>query len=395
MKSDAQRIRAIDAVRGGAVISMVFSHGLRWLSPGRSQDIYSFFGSNSIGDLATPLFMVVAGLALGLASFRRLRSLEATLASLAKLFAIGMCLTLGWGVLQAQAVALASLFALFWWAHRRWQAKNAYWALAVFIAIALVAHMLLRAFALGDEELPWNHMMLGGFPVFAVIVLAGVGFLCSSLFRREDWAKRTLPLGLVLLGFAGAGHLIGSMDGMGGRELTGYLLIIGGGVERAGMSGPFLAFGIGLTLTLISLVEPLFSKVGWNQWIKGGLHLVERLGKRALFVFIFHYVAFAMPLHVTGLEGIFPARWAIVGSVMMTFLVVVATERFGMSSRTIYAVVDRAVSQVFDSALPALPSVDSAFRVGATGAPFAPWDIVCDVDRGTRLVSSGSPTPWL
>src|SRR5690554_5960295 len=108
-----ERIVPIDAVRGIAIIMMVFSHGLHWFYTGRSHDIISLFAVNSIGDMATPFFYTISGAALYLSIVSRLGpkpgagTLIAVYAKkFSQLFLIGAALSKSWGVLQAQAVSL-------------------------------------------------------------------------------------------------------------------------------------------------------------------------------------------------------------------------------------------------------------------------------------------------
>jgi uncharacterized membrane protein len=111
-----ERFSEIDALRGLAVLLMVFNHGLNWAYPGTAYNIVSLFGTLSLGDLATPMFYLAAGFSLYFALAGRLRKdprrheLRRRYAiRLGKLFTIGLCLSAGWGVLQAQAVTLMAL----------------------------------------------------------------------------------------------------------------------------------------------------------------------------------------------------------------------------------------------------------------------------------------------
>lgn len=108
-----KRIVSIDVVRGIAIITMVFSHGLHWFYTGRSNNVISLFDVNSLGDMATPFFYTISGAALYLSILSRLKAgkdFRPLFAFYSKrfcqLFLIGVMLSKAWGVLQAQAVSL-------------------------------------------------------------------------------------------------------------------------------------------------------------------------------------------------------------------------------------------------------------------------------------------------
>ncbi|MBS4022686.1 MAG: hypothetical protein KGZ79_09755 [Dethiobacter sp.] len=54
--SKSSRFQEIDALRGAAVLLMVFNHGLEWMYSGTAHDVIRIFGSLSLGDIATPMF---------------------------------------------------------------------------------------------------------------------------------------------------------------------------------------------------------------------------------------------------------------------------------------------------------------------------------------------------
>jgi hypothetical protein len=49
MEKGSGRFKGVDALRGTAVLLMVFSHGLHWAYPGTAHDIILLFGSLSPG----------------------------------------------------------------------------------------------------------------------------------------------------------------------------------------------------------------------------------------------------------------------------------------------------------------------------------------------------------
>ncbi|NLC52192.1 MAG: DUF1624 domain-containing protein, partial [Firmicutes bacterium] len=114
-----ERVVGIDAARGLAILLMVFSHGLHWVYTGTSHDLILLFGTLSVGDLAAPIFFTVAGLSLYLSVTSKLRKGVEPLTLVnryrhrfAQIFFVGVCLSLYWGVLQAQAIALFAVASL-------------------------------------------------------------------------------------------------------------------------------------------------------------------------------------------------------------------------------------------------------------------------------------------
>lgn len=335
---EKRRIRSIDVVRGLAVVVMIFSHGLRWLHSGRSQDVVSLFGANSLGDMATPVFFVVSGISLGLVTLRRQPNGAALVGNMARLFALGACLSLAWGVLQAQALVLALLALTFTpWRpppdSRRAAERSvlglkmpASWRPAAGIAAcAFLIHAGMRvAFTPLTGHAEWDHLMVGGFPIFAVLGLASIGFCTASALVREGWERWAVCCGALLMVAAASLHFAGLSV-----------------VERSGMSPAFILLGVGLTLTTLGLVELLYDRSRRLQWLDRLLRTPEQVGRFGLFLFVGHYVALALPLHAAGLAGHADTDSAIVGASLFTSLFVAVGLKVGCTSRGVYRSMDQ------------------------------------------------------
>src|SRR5690625_4164393 len=243
-----KRVVAIDAVRGFAILCMVISHGLHWFYIGTSHDVIHF-GALSIGDLATPLFFVVAGISLFLSlrsRWKRLQKSSAVWSAHAyrfqQLFLLGVPLAFAWGVLQAQAVALLCMtyMALQYresssnWLKQHWP----FVMFPVFIALHLVLSFVFRDNALLGE------LLAGSFPIVALLAFMTFGFIWSRWLESGTLARQSIVLGAI------------------GMSLALLFILFGDNVLRIGMTPGYIFFGCGLT----SLGLGLFHSSRGRRW---------------------------------------------------------------------------------------------------------------------------------
>lgn len=297
-KVKSERFKEIDALRGLAVLLMVFSHALRWVYAGDPVGIIGLFGNHTPGDIATPMFYLAAGLSLYFSlqsrlirnvdplSLRREYSIR-----MGKLFLIGVLMSLTWGVLQAQAV---TLFMLMWFVLSEVRKYNLNILRSFFpgiMALALSLHLLLSQ---GPLSHFFEELFAGQFPLFAILFINAVGFYFAPYLR-----SRFFSLGCLVLG--------------AGLVATALLLSESGpSIARYGASITFLFLGIGLSVFLLGIF-----RLGFFQ--KSSLfYCFTLIGQDALFLFVFHYLAFFLPLYFLGLLG----NMATAGALMFAGVVV-------------------------------------------------------------------------
>lgn len=310
-----KRIQEIDALRGVAVLLMVFSHGLHWAYTGTAHEIISFFGVLSPGDLAAPLFFFTAGLSLyyslttllkrnfSLSELQRHYSFR-----LAKLFFIGVTLSLNWGVLQAQAISIFILVTsiLFLLEHFSFRQIRIY--ILAFGILALGLHFSL---------VPTNcNIFSGQFPIFAILAFNAVGFYFAPCLRIFKLHYRCLGLGTVLIAVA--------------------LILAEAGFSLARFNAPiaFIVLGIGLSLVLLGLLN-LIVKQSTSVF-----SYLTRVGRDALFLFVFHYLAFYLPLFFTGFMNKMGITSSLVFASIILIVITLTAKLREHSSFSIYHLVD-------------------------------------------------------
>ncbi len=310
----------IDALRGLAVLLMVFSHGLRWVYIGNPATLLPLGGLLTPGDLATPMFYLAAGLSLYLSMQGGLRkNLDLLLlrqrftARLGKLFFIGVCMSLVWGVLQAQAVTLLILV----WLLLSLPPLQSRRALRLFlpglIVLALGLHLLCRELCL---PLFWHRLLADQFPLFAIFALNATGFYLATYLRHRHTTFIFTAIGIFL-------GLTAVLPGLWQTAL-----------QRQGAPLPFLLLGTGSSIFLLGIFR--LSPVQKTKIFR----CLQQVGSDALFIFVFHYAAFFLPLYLLGFTGKLSAAAALAFALMLSAAVILTAWWRRHSTFTIYDLVD-------------------------------------------------------
>ncbi|MGI6575542.1 MAG: heparan-alpha-glucosaminide N-acetyltransferase domain-containing protein [bacterium] len=343
-----KRVLEIDALRGIAVLLMVFSHGLHWAYTGTSHDLISLFGSLSLGDLATPIFFLASGFSLYFSLTKRLKKgldpdtlQKHYLIRLSKLFLIGVSLSLAWGVLQAQAVTLflLSCFTISCLRRQHFFTVHSYFPQLTLATLSI--HLLLS-----NLNLPpfWHDLLAGQFPLFAILTLNSLGFYLAPRLQLGHSPYAYLGLGLSLASIA---LLMGSTISP---------------LKRPGAPLSFLLLGIGLSFCLLSiLIICRRRKLFFFPYL-------AQIGKDALFLFIFHYLAFYVPLYVSGLLTKMDSTGALIFSSMMLITVLITAQLRKRCYFSIYHIIDLIFLSIWTCLLlplsNALPSKTENYPLG-------------------------------
>ncbi|MEW5921475.1 MAG: heparan-alpha-glucosaminide N-acetyltransferase domain-containing protein [Bacillota bacterium] len=310
----------VDALRGLAVLLMVFSHALRWAYGGDPAALIRLCGNITPGDLATPAFYLAAGLSLHFSLQRGLQKNPDPLdlrkrftARLGKLFFIGVCMSLTWGVLQAQAITLLVLVWLTLSVPRLQDFQALRSLFPGIITLLICVHLLLSGLPLSPF---WDRLLADQFPLFAILAINATGFYLASYLNLRTFTVAMIGLGL---GLSAAALLLGEW---------------GVAIQRNGASFSFLILGIGLSMLLLGIF-----RFGFMQRTIIFCCLMQ-MGRDALFLFVFHYAAFFLPLYLLGFTGKLSAPGALIfAGIMVLTVTLVARLRRG-SSFMIYDLVD-------------------------------------------------------
>jgi uncharacterized membrane protein len=319
-----KRFREIDALRGLAVLLMVFNHGLSWAYPGTAYNIVTLFGTLALGDIATPMFYLAAGISLYFSLQSRLRKDNDPLyirsqytTRLGKLFIIGIFMSLGWGVLQAQAITLLAIA----WLILSFMPANPMETLRSYLP-AIIFGALVVHFLLTSSSMPHflHNVIAGQFPIFAILAINAIGFYLAPRLHLRTFSLRYIGLGIVLMVSALLyGEFISPMI-------------------RHGASFSFLMFGIGLSAMVLGIfhlnVIQTFSVFKY----------LALVGKDSLFLYIFHYVAFFVPFFFSGFMLQLSAPVAVIFSTVMTSLIILTAHLRRNSRVTVYYLFDTLTS---------------------------------------------------
>ncbi len=342
------RLVGLDICRGLAILLMVFSHGLHWLYTGTSHDLITLYGSLSLGDAAMSMFFTVSGLSLYLSAtahlkkgidihrlYRRYRT------RFKQLFLIGFCISLFWSVLQAQALVLLCLSSIYLYCLPRLGGERSRLVILGVVFISLTVHRLAVTYF---DYAPFLIFFRGQFPFFALLGLGGLGFFSSILLRgrNKNW-------GFV---FAG-GALIGAARWLFAK---GCLLL------RFDASPVFIIFGFGLTLFCIGLFNfgPV-QKIPVARWL-------VFVGRDALFLFLFHYAVFSLPLHIFGLNNRLGPLPALAVSGIFVAVIVSVAQRRRQSRFSLYQLTDQIFAALRQAVLTALHFAGNTFTSPARSA---------------------------
>ena len=343
MKAD--RFIGIDITRGLAILFMVFSHGLHWLYTGTSHDIIVVFGSLSLGDAAAAVFFTVAGVSLHLSVFALLRKDNSPTDLLlryrkrfSRLFFVGACLSLIWGVLQAQALALFILSACFLACFSRFGAARSRLVILLVAFVSLAVHQLLVNFF---DYTPLMMFVRGQLPIFAILGMAGAGFFAAVLLNYQE---RNCYLVLVGSALMAVSLLLHHTDIP---------------IKRFDASPSFVLLGVGLTLVCIGV---------FNSAVNRALFFCRYLayvGRDGLFLFVFHYTALFVPVYLLGFYNQLDRAPALTIAALFVMIVFYTAVRRRNSDYTIYCLVDRIFELARETAHQAVYSLKSL-----SGSPY-------------------------
>lgn len=316
----------IDALRGLAVLTMVFSHALCWSYAGSTLGIYGLFGNLTPGDLATLLFYLAAGMSMYFSLQSRVQRFldpeslrrEYTI-RLGKLFLIGVFMSLGWGVLQAQAITLFILIHLVLFLSERCSFRSVRSFLPMIIAALLGGHFFLAGCSLPSY---WEGVLAGQFPLLAVLSINALGFYLAPCFHMRFFSARVMHTGLGLIGAAL------------------FLREKGIPMVRHGATITFLLLGIGIGFLLLGIFH--FSRVKKTFFFR---YLVQ-IGKDALFLFVFHYVVFFLPLYFSGFMEKMSAASALIFSSVAALTVIITAKLRQGSNFTVYDLFDSILENI-------------------------------------------------
>lgn len=340
-EQESNRLIGIDATRGLAVLFMVFSHGLHWLYTGTSHELLQFFGSLSLGDMATPVFFTLGGLSLYLSVTAQMRK-GAGLSELvlrfrkrfSQLFFIGVCLSLLWGVLQVQALVLFTVVSVFLFCLSRYDTERSRKIVFYAALVCLVVHQLL---VLSFDYSPYLIIFRGQFPFFAVVGMSGIGFFSSVLLKFRLRNVYFLLFGASL------------------TALSQLLHINGVALKRFDAPASFIILGLGLSFTCIGLLNSVLIR---DSIV---IRYLSYVGRDALFLFVFHHVALFLPVYLLGFYNKLGPLPALLTSASFIVIVLITAKRRMQSSFSVYQLTDKLFSMVYTFTLQIIFSVNRFF----------------------------------
>jgi uncharacterized membrane protein len=331
------RLIGIDASRGLAILFMVFSHGLHWLYTGTSHDLVLLFDSLSLGDLATPVFFTLAGLSLYLSTAAQLRKglrpselFIRYRKRFSQLFFVGVCLSITWGVLQVQALVLITVISVFLFCLPRYGPERSR-LIILYTALAYLAvHQLV---AISFNYAPYLFLFRGQFPYFAVVGMSGIGFFSSVLLKYRFRNLYYIFSGVLLIAVS---------------QLLRYL-----GIElhRFDAPAPFILLGLGITFICTGFLNSIYLR---DSII---VRYLAYVGRDALFLFVFHYVALFLPVYLLGFHNKLGPLPALLTSASFIIIVMSTAKRRLRSSFSVYQLTDIIFSRAHTLALRTVFSV--------------------------------------
>lgn len=299
---------------------MVFSHALRWAYAGDPAALIPLGGLLTPGDLATPMFYLAAGLSLYFSMHGGLRKYSDPLVlrkrfagRLGKLFFVGVCMSLTWGVLQAQAVTMLILVWVFLSIPRLQDVQVGRAFLPGLIALALCLHLFCREIQLSPF---WHRLLADQFPLFAILAINAAGFYLAARLHHRHATAIITGLGVVMSVMAVL---------PGAWPMT---------MQRNGAPLHFLLLGTGISMFLLGIFrcDPVQkTKI---------FRCLRQVGSDALFVFVFHYAAFFLPLYLLGYTSKMSVSVALTFAATLSVAVILTAWLRRNSTFMIYDLVD-------------------------------------------------------
>ncbi len=322
------RRTGIDALRGIAVILMIQQHLLAWLwnaprvtFPALVREYPLSMGLNLFGNLAAPLFIVLAGVGSSLFLERPGSRARTLVVRGVCIMLLGLALNLlapywfdpgSWYVLQLIGACLILSPAL----NRAPLWMIGALCLGVFAATPLVQTWLgtpiyLPEVRLNDASLPGGVLRLavaeGHFPLLPWMSFFLLGIIAHRLFRREARTSITVLVATLITSGAALALLY----------RHGFAFATYGPLYRAFVFAPYF-FPAHLPLILMLAGTALACTVAFSRPPDGGngitLRVLSRFGRGSLSLFFFHVVLFNTLGRLLGVYRSFPVEsaWLII-----------------------------------------------------------------------------------
>lgn len=302
-----KRLAEIDIVRGIAIILMVLHHNITWLYTGSVRDLYAIFNRISFGDIAAPLFFLVAGISLFFSSHKltvenRLNYINKVFKKNLNLYLIGTVLCIivfgpgssyYWGVLQGVAVANLLLFLCLSIDPRSpW----------ILIPVGLAVHFGLQNWATGLPRY-LELILMQNFSVPIMIFYQSLGYIIGKTIKEKGNGSRN-----PLLLYPGGALLIMSVP----------IHYLSTPISRYPLTFSYFAFCTGILITLLAL----FSNNKLQRLIP--VRVMQNLGQAALFAFVFHYAYYYLAQKI-GCAGRFSPTPALLIALALLLICICAT----------------------------------------------------------------------
>lgn len=366
MSTASRRIDGVDAVRGLAIVLMVFSHGLNWFHIDGSHAVISI-GRLSLGDAAAPLFFVIAGVALSLSfAARRRRGMSAGVLAdqyrrrFRQLFVLGIPISFAWGVLQAQAITLGTIVFLLLYVFERDTAASEsvnvfagsrgivgrWWPFALALG-ALVIHAFIASANIGSSLL--EMLFQGAFPLFAIMAFVSFGFGVGRWLQASNWRRRFYVVGAL---FIAAGWI--AAGGAGAKALV-----------RVHMPLPYIFGGIGAALWLLAFMDAPAVRPSRP------LRLFADIGRHGLFLYLAHYGLILIQVLAFGWWHTLDTPGAVAASLLLVGMTAFIGLHYRIDARVIYGRMD-AVARWWSGAEPIRTGDRGTDRGALGGQPLRP-----------------------
>ncbi len=312
-----KRVNSVDSLRGLGVLLMVFWHFFEWLSI-ESWDNYILVGKTPCYGLAPPIFFIVTGLSLHLSTHSRLRrkqSLSSIRGHVVKryssLILIGILLNVltcgmnrAWLWNALENIGMCNIIVYFVSGF----IKPNYTLFILAFAFPVSYPFLKRVGVVDSSPWPLKTMFFrGGFPLFLWIPFMFIGKGLGVLITNNLYSPLKLQITLLTLGLS--------------LTLVSLMLNwVGYTIDLYSVSATYVAFTSGLTTLFLFLFYLAQDSCGKDPL---PLKPLVKLGKTALGIFIWHYIAFYKTIDYMGLiksmpvSTAFPISLVLVGTISM------------------------------------------------------------------------------